>query len=197
MSMLTPLGQGERRRGAGRAVRRIATVVLVLAVLGGAGYASWYYLASRAPEPVRTACPPAPTTAAPTLPPPAAAKTVKVNVYNATTRSGLASTVADELKTRKFKIGAIANDPLKRKITAAAEVRHGPRGVAAARTVAAQVSGKVVLVPDKRADASVDLVTGSAWKATRSPAQAASALKAKPKVKAKATASPAPPRPGC
>ena len=194
MSMLTPLGQGERRGGgAGRVLRRIVAVVLVLAALGGAGYASWYYLASRAPEPVRTACPPQPTPVAPKLPRPAAAKTVKVNVYNATKRSGLASTVAGELRKRKFKIGVVANDPLGRKITAAAEVRHGPRGAGAARTVAAQVNGKVVLVPVKRADASVDLVTGSAWKSTRSPAKAAAALKAKPK----ARASTARTRPGC
>jgi hypothetical protein len=180
MSMLTPLGQGDRRGGRGRALRRVGAVLLVLAVLGGAGYGSWHYLASRTPEPPKVACPPR-VTVTPTATPAAAAKTVKVNVYNATTRSGLASSVATQLKKRSFKVAAVANDPLKRKVAAAAEVRHGPRGVSAARTVAAQVNGKVVLLPDRRADASVDLVTGAAYKALRTPAQATAVLKAKPK----------------
>jgi hypothetical protein len=181
MSMLTPLGQGDRRGGWGRALRRVGAVLVVLAMLGGAGYGSWHYLASRTPEPPKVACPPR-VTVTPTVTPAAAAKTVKVNVYNATTRSGLASTVAGQLKKRAFKVAAVANDPLTtRKVTAAAEIRHGPRGIAAARTVSAQVSGKVVILRDRRADTSVDLVTGAAWKTLRTPAQAAAVLKAKPK----------------
>ena len=180
MSMLTPLGRGDRRGGRSRALRRAGAVLLVLAVLGGAGYGSWHYLASRTPEPAKVVCPPR-VTVTPSVAPAVAAKTVKLNVYNDTKRSGLAATVADQLKKRSFKVAAVANDPSPRKVTAAAEIRHGPRGLSAARTVAAQVNGKVVTFPDRRADASVDLVAGAAYKALRTPAQAAAVLKAKPK----------------
>ena len=80
------------------------------------------------------------------------AEKVKVNVYNATSRAGLASDTANALKRRGFRIGKVANDPTNRKVTGEAEVRHGPKGKAAARTVGAQV-GDVVYVPDRRPQA--------------------------------------------
>ena len=163
MSMLNPLGNRDlspSKRGGGRKGSRLLVVLLVL-VLAGTALATWRYLDLGAADDVatpRVSCPP-------TEPPPTvvAPAKVKVNVFNATERRGLASAVAMQLKKRGFKVGKVSNDPLKRTMTGLAEVRSGTTGAEAARTVVAQV-GQVVLVPDQRKDASVDLVLGATFK---------------------------------
>jgi hypothetical protein len=104
---------------------------------------------------------------------------VRVNVYNATDRRGLAAKVAGQLERRGFDVRKVDNDPLGRTVTGAAEVRHGDDGAAAARTVAAQV-GPVVAVPDGRPGGSVDLVVGTGFTALVAPAEAAAALSPSP-----------------
>lgn len=186
MSMLNPLGNRDlspSRRGDGRRGSAVWALVLVL-VLAGAAFGAWSYLALGADDDVatpRASCPP--TEPPPTVVPPAQ---VKVNVYNATQRRGLASAVATQLKKRGFKVGKVSNDPLKRTVTGLAEVRASTTGADAARTVVAQV-GQVVLVPDQRKDASVDLVLGATFKALVPPAAAAAAV----------TPTPSPRPPGC
>lgn len=175
MSMLNPLGNRDlspSRRGGGRRGSALWALVLVL-VLAGAAFGAWRYLDLGADDDVatpRVSCPP--TTPPPTVVAPAE---VKVNVYNATQRRGLASAVATQLKKRGFKVGKVSNDPLKRTVTGLAEVRSSTTGADAARTVVAQV-GQVVFVPDQRKDASVDLVLGATFKALVTPAAAAAAL---------------------
>lgn len=174
MSMLNPLGDRDlspSRRGGGRRTGGV-WVLLLLLVLAGAAFGAWRYvdLGAKDVATPRVSCPP-------TKPPPTvvAPAKVKVNVYNATQRRGLASAVATQLKKRGFSVGKVSNDPLKRTVTGLAEVRASTTGAAAARTVVAQV-GQVVLVPDQRKDASVDLVLGATFKALVPPAKAAAAL---------------------
>ena len=175
MSMLNPLGNRDlspSKRGGGRKGNRLLAVLLVL-LLAGTALASWRYLDLGASDDVatpRVSCPP--TQPPPTVVPPAK---VKVNVYNATERRGLASAVAAQLKKRGFKVVKVSNDPLKRKVTGLAEVRSSTAGADAARTVVAQV-GQVVLVPDQRKDASVDLVLGATFKRLVPPKAAAAAI---------------------
>jgi hypothetical protein len=191
MSMLTPQGVAQRRSRP--ALRRVVSVLVVLVVLAAGSFAAWWFLVREAPAATaRKDCPPAAPAAAPAkLPPPAAARTVKLNVYNATTRSGLAASVSGTFAQRGFRVASVANDPAKRRIAAAAEIRHGPKGAGGARTVAAHVDGDVVLLPDRRPDASVDLVLGASWAKARTPAAALAALKAP------AAPKPAPRPPGC
>jgi hypothetical protein len=158
--------------------------VIALAALGVAGWYAWGYVdggsqAVRAkPKPV---CPaPSPT------PSVVAAADVRVNVYNSTQRRGLAARVAGQLERRGFHVGTVDNDPAKRKVTGAAEVRHSDTGADAARTVAAQV-GSVVAVPDQRTDATVDLVLGAGFTTLLTVEEAAAAL----------TPTPQPVPPGC
>ena len=108
-----------------------------------------------------------------------AARSVHLNVYNATKRRGLATDVAKELRRRGFVVGKVSNDPAKRKVTGVAEVRASTAGAAAARTVGAQVAS-FVAVPDQRKDASVDLVLGAGFHALRTTAAASAALKPTP-----------------
>jgi LytR cell envelope-related transcriptional attenuator len=104
-------------------------------------------------------------------------RTITVNVYNATTRSGLALSTSLELAARGFHTAKVANDPAKKIIAASAEIRYGPKGALAAKIVAAQVIG-AVLVPDHRADATVDFVLGEGYAALATPAQAKAAIAA-------------------
>lgn len=148
--------------------------LVVLAVLGVTGWQMQSGAADDVREKATRSCPtPSP---APTVVP---ARQVTVNVYNATDRRGLAARVAGELKKRGFRVGKIDNDPTRRTVTGPAEVRSSTAGVDAARTVAAQV-GDVVSVPDRRPDASVDLVLGAGFTRLLPPADAAAALSPSP-----------------
>lgn len=177
MTMLTPLGVGGHapvRRSRGR--RRFLKTVVVLLLLGALAAGGWQLFlrddpAARAATPTpRRSCP-APSPAPTALPP----AQVRVNVYNATERRGLAATVATALSKRAFRVVKVGNDPAGRTVTGTAEVRSSSIGAGAARTVGSQVDG-VVAVPDQRRDASVDLVLGASFKTLRTPAGAAAAL---------------------
>ena len=125
MSMLTPPGMGGKYRITGDAYPRMRRPRhrrrLVLAGIGAVvalSLAGWGTLqlidvftggdksASAADH--KRDCPTPKPSAAPAkaLPKPAA---IKVNVYNATTRSGLAKSAAEELKKRGFTIGEVGN----------------------------------------------------------------------------------------
>jgi hypothetical protein len=152
-----------------RRIRHRITLIIVLVLLLAAGAAGVGYYTGRLgsdPEavPVRTA--PActtPTRAKPAAPALAPSK-VRVNVYNTTSIDGLAARAATALRQRSFRIGTVANDPQKSRPTGIAVVRFGPRGTAAARLVARQVS-RPTLQRDSRKNATVDLVLGRGYRA--------------------------------
>lgn len=181
MSMLTPRGEGARplrqRQGRGGG-RRVAAVTVTLLLLVTLAVLAWQSSTGDDEPDVRAR--PEPTCPTPaTLPPAIAPAKVRVNVYNATDRRGLAAKVAGQLERRGFDVRKVDNDPLGRTVTGAAEVRHGDEGAAAARTVAAQV-GPVVAVPDGRPGGSVDLVVGTGFTALVAPAEAAADLSPSP-----------------
>ena len=112
---------------------------------------------------------------------------VTTNVYNATDRTGLAASTAEELQVRGFLIGVIDNDPLAKTITGVAEIRHGPSGEQAARLLAFYLPG-AELVDDGRKDATIDTVLGAAYTAVAPQSEVDAAL---------AAPSPSPSGPGC
>ncbi|WP_026248859.1 LytR C-terminal domain-containing protein [Streptomyces sp. LaPpAH-108] len=122
MSMLTPPGMGGKYRITGetyprmrpprRRGRLVAAAVASVAALGLVGWGTLQLVDvftghRHASKAASAAClkqaSPAPVKA---LPKPG---TITVNVYNATTRAGLAKQTADELKKRGFKIGDVGN----------------------------------------------------------------------------------------
>ena len=109
------------------------------------------------------------------LPP---ASKVRVNVYNATTTSGLAGTIAKELFARKFKIVRIANDPVDKKINGVAQIRFGAKGEASAQLLLLHVPG-AELINDGRRGRNVDLAMGETF-AGLAPTQGVEAQLAKP-----------------
>jgi hypothetical protein len=139
-----------------RRQRRSAIVIaLVLLSMAGAFYYASTYFRDTTPKP--GPC----TTAVPqqALRP----NDVSLNVYNSTSRAGLAKTVASAAIDRGFKVKAVANDPKKAGVKQVAQIRFGPEGAASARLVKAHVPG-AVYVNDKRKGDTVDLVVGRAWK---------------------------------
>ncbi len=182
MSTLTPSG-GRKRRG-GQAL----TVILIgLLVLAAGGYLGWRLMnrddTTASPGPTNSSCPSpgaspsgSPGASAKPLPKPS---TITVDVLNSTDRQGLAKTTAGQLEARGFRIGAIDNDPLGKKIAGTAQVRYGPKGKRNATVVAAQVTGST-LVNDKRTSKVVSLALGEAYTGLATPEEAAAALTPSP-----------------
>jgi hypothetical protein len=147
----------------------LGILALVLGT-GAVGYGVWSGVvhwpggtqaaASVCPAPVRTAAP---------------IESVEVNVLNGTERRGLAQNVARLLQARGFQVHRIANDEGHKPGRQAASVRYGAAGELMARTVAAQINGKVVLQKDSREDETVDLALQTGYKSLR-PAAAANKL---------------------
>lgn len=165
----------ERRAARRRRLQTSFFVLLVLLVLGtgttAAGvYQGWWewppWQGDDTPTPVRTVvvCPTPQITAAP-------AEQVTLTVLNSTDRNGLAAQTAEQLQARGFTVGSVGNDAAG-PIEGSAVVRHGPEGLLAARTVAAQVDG-AQLVDDGRAGTAVELSLGAAFGGLRAPEEAA------------------------
>jgi hypothetical protein len=160
MSMFTPVGMGGQRYGRGPRRRRWPAVLLVVALLGAGAGAAWWLLDRGAGAPARAVprCPAVTPTPAALMEP----GKVTVNVYNASDRYRLAAKTATRLEKQGYAVGKIDNDPLKRAVTTPAEVRHGEKGLAQARTVLA-VAPDAALVQDDRTGERVDLVLGGSW----------------------------------
>lgn len=151
----------ERQRRRSIAILATLGALLLLSFLVAfAVVQGWLPPKSGGAAPTASAKPTASCTA-PALPQP---KTITLNVYNATDRTGLAGTTAKTLKDQGFAVASVTNDPLNKKIEAVAEIRHGPSGKDAAAAVALRFPG-AVLVADNRPDASVDVAIGQAFAA--------------------------------
>ncbi|HET8615917.1 MAG TPA: LytR C-terminal domain-containing protein, partial [Actinomycetales bacterium] len=129
-------------------------------------------------------------------PAPLTAADVHVNVYNSTSRSGLAASVAKALHARSFVVETVANDPLHADVKATALVRFGPDGAKAAALVQAQVA-KAVMKQDTRKGAGVDLVLGQAFRGLAAPSTPTTTTPAPtPSVRCTPAATPSSPAPG-
>ena len=106
---------------------------------------------------------------------------ITVNVFNATTRSGLAKTTADELRRRGFKIGQVGNAAKQYdKKVAGTGMLLGP---ASSLNTSLPVLATQLATAERRTDAAragtaVDLIIGNGFKALTSQAEATKALTA-------------------
>lgn len=170
MAAQPELGEDTRRPADRRHKRTVVTLLSLAGFVFVAGLYSWTYITNPGDDEADlgvvapTCIPTAPTDA----PPPAE---IRLNVYNATDRNGLASSTAGEMRKRGFAILDVANDPSGRQVATTAEVRANPDSQAAANLVMAQVPG-AVFVPDNRTDGTVDLVVGAAFEALTPPGAA-------------------------
>ncbi|MFD3512547.1 LytR C-terminal domain-containing protein [Streptomyces sp. NPDC058657] len=201
MSMLTPPGMGGKYRITGNAYPRMRRprnrrriVLLVVSCIAALGLVGWGTLqlidvftggekkavaGGRQPD-CKPAATPGPTPAG--KPPKPAA--IKVNVYNATPRSGLARQVGDELRKRGFQVVKFTNAPPEydKKVKAAALLVGAPASLDSLLPVlGTQVKGAQKKA-DTRSGQDVDLIIGNAFKSldTKKDADAALAALAKP-----------------
>ncbi|WP_426998085.1 LytR C-terminal domain-containing protein [Pseudarthrobacter sp. N5] len=91
---------------------------------------------------------------------------INLNVYNSTTRPGLARSVADEFLGRKFLVGTVSNTQSGYRGVAA--VVSGAAGQSAAFSVQRNVPGSDYF-QDDRSDASVDVILTSGYKELTAP----------------------------
>lgn len=83
---------------------------------------------------------------------------INVNVYNATTRPGLAGDIADKLGQRGFEISSTDNFAIK--LRGPGRIEFGAQGIAEAYTLAAHLPG-IELSYDARTDDVVDIAIGA------------------------------------
>ena len=146
--------------GSVRARRRRRSLITLAVVLLALFFAFWYaWSYYQADSSARAGRPPA-ATCAPYDPDAVTPAVTRVNVYNASDRSGLAGAVGKALKERGFAIGKVANDPTDRTPPTVAEVRHGPSGVTQAKLVASAMPKGTKIVNDKRRGNVVDVAVG-------------------------------------
>lgn len=202
MSMLTPPGMGGKYRITGdkfprmrRPRNRRRTILAMAASIVALGLAGWGTLqlidvftggAKRTPAAGRgqhcekAAAPSAPAQNA-ALPKP---RTIKVNVYNATKRGGLAKETADELKKRGFTIGKVGNAPPEydKKVKGTGILLGAPKAVSGVMPVLATHLAGAVQKADTREGTDVDLILGAAFKelSTKKDADRAMIALAKP-----------------
>jgi hypothetical protein len=113
---------------------------------------------------------------------------VRVNVYNTTYKTGLAKTVADELKGRGFVVKDVTNDPMRTMQLGTAVIRYGEEGDLAAALLKQHVPGAELQL-DARQGAGVDLVIGNAYSAL-TPVAAVPPLPERPKAEVPTVARP-------
>ena len=160
-------GRPDRPTVRARSGRRPLPPLAFLLVLAVAAAALWIYVLQDSGTTSTASCGPAVPSLAPS--------SVTVQVLNATTRIGLANTVAKDLQQRGFKIGAVDNDRSGRPVTGVGEIRHGARGAQAALYVGAYLPGATDY-QDTRATGTVDLVIGPAYDKLATPDQVAAAV---------------------
>lgn len=200
MSMLTPPGMGGQYRITGdkyprmRRSRRRGKLVLMMvasvAVLGVGGWGTLQLIdvftgggkqASAAGSKAACASKASPSASASAstdsaVPKPAQ---ITVNVYNATPRSGLAKSTADELKKRGFKIGDVGNASAQwDKKVKGTGVLLGPAASldTSLPVLATQLTGAERRTEATRKGATVDLIIGTAFKNLTAKAAADKAL---------------------
>lgn len=147
-----------QRRQMWRRLRGAITLLVLIIVVIGAAWFGWRNIT----KPAQTDAAAGPT-CAPSAPDDAPkAGDITLNVYNSTSRDGLAAQVAKQMRKRGFSVADIANDPLNRSIEAVAEVRSNLDNQGAASVVIAHVP-QAEFVADERATKSVDLVLGDGF----------------------------------
>ena len=142
-------------------------VVLVVGAVALGNWLQWWTIGGQI-TPVALSCPVQEVTK-PEL--------TRVNVYNATTRPGLAAAVGKELGERGFDVLSIETEEPDEPIRAVVQIRFSESALREARTVARQFPGTVVMEPVEAEDeGAVDVVIGTRYKRMVSARKGAAAI---------------------
>jgi hypothetical protein len=155
-------GQRERRRIQARTFLMGFVGTLGVGLLALTNVLGWWSLPFSVYDTVAEGCPtPIPTAAQ--------VEDTATRVYNASSTTGLATSVMRELQDRGYRVPEVGNDPEGASVTQSAQIRYGPDGEMAARTVEATIRGEVILIDDQRTGSVVDLVLGDGYSGLRTP----------------------------
>lgn len=166
MAVLPPLEDEFRPRR--RIYRRIRTAVTMLALTALVSWSAWYawsVVTEPAAEPDaedQEAVAAAPVCAVPEPTEGPEPEDVSINVYNATSENGLASSTARELREIGFVILDVANDPERRAVSEVAEIRAHSDDDPAVQLVMSYFPGSV-FQGDEREEDTVDVVLGNTF----------------------------------
>lgn len=83
-----------------------------------------------------------------------------LDVYNAGGPKGAATAAGDAFRTHGFQLGVVGNDPYRRDVKGAGEIRFGPEGASRAKQYVAPLVPGATLVEDGRDGKSVDVAVG-------------------------------------
>lgn len=165
--------QARRRQEVSRLRRRrrqttvfAVVVLLVLGVgTGAAGvYQGWWEWPTGAQDAADGVTDPGPRPCPTPTETAAQPAEVRVRVLNGTGERGLAAAAGAELQARGYVVTGIGDTASP--VTEVAQVLHGPDGLRAARSIAAQVDA-AVLVDDDRSGPDVDLALGAGYAGLR------------------------------
>jgi len=109
-------------------------------------------------------CTPAPEVVA-ALPAPGK---ITVNVYNASGTSGVAASTAEALAAAGFKIGAVDNDPLGKRLDGVGEIRSAPKAEKRVNQLRRYIPG-TVWVQDDRPGLRLDFAVGAGFTGLTEP----------------------------
>ena len=109
-------------------------------------------------------CTPAPEAIA-TLPAPGK---ITVNVYNASGTSGVAASTAEELAAAGFKVGAVDNDPLGKRLDGVGEIRSAPKAKKRVDQLRRYIPG-ITWVQDDRPGLRLDFAVGADFTGVTEP----------------------------
>lgn len=158
---------------AGASVRRPIPAVVFILLLSLLSAIVWYRVLNRTPATANNATTTTTTTSRSCAP--KATKTttakaapvvwprpssVQLTVLNGTSRTGLARSVAGQLRTRGFKIATVANDTVS--TVSVTQVRYGPKLATAAKLVQLYLPGSR-LAPNSSQTAAVTISLGSSY----------------------------------
>jgi RNA polymerase sigma-70 factor (sigma-E family) len=187
----TPPAEQIIKRAQRRSRVRTAQIAAVTVVILAGGLAAFHLLR---PASVQPAVSPSPSPALPagcqagqvpvSLRLPDQESDVKVDVFNATNVAGLATTVASDLRDRKFIIGQVNDAPDQRREDVAV-IRYGPRTIGAAHLLNAYTLGEATMEFDlARTTDTVDLLVAERFRqlATSAEMRQAIALMGRPEL---------------
>lgn len=97
---------------------------------------------------------------------------VRINVYNATDQTGLASQVGENFANRDFQVLAQEDDPLGTEVSEVAVLRYGPAAVGAAHVLQAYfLNTAIPQFEIEREDDVVDVVIGNQFRQLATPTE--------------------------
>ncbi|MDO4888176.1 MAG: LytR C-terminal domain-containing protein [Actinomycetaceae bacterium] len=141
-------------------IAAVLSVIMILSMLVWSGIVPFPLMRefSKAPDPDRVVTPCIANNSTPTDLP-----AITANVYNSTTRVGLAGTVSEDLSAKGIAVATADNWESDRRVKESARIVTGPRGINAAYTIAQYFPESVIQYDETINDEVISIVLGEKY----------------------------------